>query len=240
MAVLFTLVLVVVLVLGASALLLHFFKLAQKRPLLISRLSYINIQSAYQLWLLSFSLMTLAVLALFYPDVLSQYLSAGNLAAPARGVVLFGIAEGESWWTLGWTLSLGITFLTALFMRLQFRPSLADLRRVLPLLPVIALFSSTNALSEEILYRLAVIVPLAQQMDPTWLLLLSAVLFGTPHLRGMPSGLVGALMAGVLGWLLAKSMLESGGFFWAWWIHFLQDIVIFSVIMSNALKTERS
>lgn len=35
-----------------------------------------------------------------------------------------------------------------------------------------------------------------------------------------------------MGWLLAKSMLETGGFFWAWLIHFLQDILIFSFILT--------
>lgn len=63
---------------------------------------------------------------------------------------------------------------------------------------------------------------------------LSALLFGAPHLRGMPSGLVGALVAGVRGWLLARSVLETHGFAWAWGIHFLQDIPIYlSVILPN-------
>jgi hypothetical protein len=33
-------------------------------------------------------------------------------------------------------------------------------------------------------------------------------------------------LAGFLGWFLAKSIGETHGFFWAWLIHFLQDVVI--------------
>jgi uncharacterized protein len=34
-------------------------------------------------------------------------------------------------------------------------------------------------------------------------------------------------MTGFLAWLLGKSMLETKGLFWAWFIHFLPDAVIF-------------
>ncbi len=35
-------------------------------------------------------------------------------------------------------------------------------------------------------------------------------------LRRPPSGLAGVLMAGVFGYLMGKSMVETRGFFWAW------------------------
>lgn len=35
-----------------------------------------------------------------------------------------------------------------------------------------------------------------------------------------------------MGWLLAKSMLKTGGFFWTWLIPFLQVILIFSFILA--------
>ena len=72
---------------------------------------------------------------------------------------------------------------------------------------------------------------LAGSINSEYILLISAVAFGAPHLRGMPNGILGALMAGFLGWLLAKSVLETNGMFWAWFIHFLQDIVIFSAFV---------
>lgn len=87
-------------------------------------------------------------------------------------------------------------------------------------------------------YRLGIIVPLVGAVETMYILLISAATFGAPHLRGMPNGLVGALMAGLLGWLLAKSVVETNGIFWAWCIHFLQDMVIFSAfVMAAANKS---
>lgn len=54
----------------------------------------------------------------------------------------------------------------------------------------------------------------------------SAAIFGGIHYFGTPGGPLGMLMAGFLGWLLAKSVVETKGFGWAWLIHFLQDVVI--------------
>lgn len=45
-------------------------------------------------------------------------------------------------------------------------------------------------------------------------------------------------MAGLLSGLLAKSVVETNGIFWAWFIHFLQDVVIFSAfVMAAANKS---
>ena len=42
-------------------------------------------------------------------------------------------------------------------------------------------------------------------------------------------------MAGFLGWLLAKSVAETQGVFWAWFIHFQQDVLIFAGLFLVAL-----
>jgi hypothetical protein len=52
----------------------------------------------------------------------------------------------------------------------------------------------------------------------------------------MPSGIIGATMAGVLGLVLAKSLYETNGFFWAWSIHFLQDVIIIGAVYVLAGK----
>jgi hypothetical protein len=38
-------------------------------------------------------------------------------------------------------------------------------------------------------------------------------------------------MSTLLGWLLAKSVLETRGLGWAWIVHFSQDVIIFVVIL---------
>lgn len=39
--------------------------------------------------------------------------------------------------------------------------------------------------------------------------------------------------------MLAKPVVETGGIFWAWFIHFLQDIVIFSAFVKAAIDRAR-
>jgi membrane protease YdiL (CAAX protease family) len=133
----------------------------------------------------------------------------------------------ESVWAL-------VIVVGATAIALNLRRIAHDLRNFTPFLPWVLLFSLSNSFSEEVIYRLGVIVPLAGSVDTTYILLVCAIAFGAPHLRGMPNGIAGALMAGLLGWLLAKSVVETGGLFWAWFIHFLQDIVIFSALVMAA------
>jgi hypothetical protein len=62
-----------------------------------------------------------------------------------------------------------------------------------------------------------------------------AAYFGLLHYYGVPYGVVGVLMAGLLGWLLGKSMLETRGLFWAWFIHLIQDVLIFSFLAIGSI-----
>jgi hypothetical protein len=42
-------------------------------------------------------------------------------------------------------------------------------------------------------------------------------------------------LAWFLGWILAKSMLETRGLAWAWFIHFVQDVAIFGFMAIGAI-----
>jgi hypothetical protein len=197
-------------------------------------LEYINTQSKYQVLLLGVALLVLFVLYFVNAANFSAFLAPGNLAAPAKKFSWLGISEGESWLGLGLSLTFFVTLATSTFIYLKFRKSVGGLKKLVPFLPWVLLFSLSNAFSEEVIYRLGVIVPLVGAIDTNYILVVSAVAFGVPHLRGMPNGIVGALMAGLLGWLLAKSVVETNGIFWAWFIHFLQDVVIFSAFVLAA------
>ena len=63
-------------------------------------------------------------------------------------------------------------------------------------------------------------------LTPLTIFGISGILFGLAHIFGMPSGIIGISLAAILGFVLAKSVFEIQGFFWAWLIHFLQDVVI--------------
>lgn len=224
-------------VIGATAAILRLPRLASRHPIALSRLAFVNTQLAYQVGLLGIAAVILLALLLVSPANLRAFLSVGDPGAPAAGVAWLGIGRGESWLSIGLTLSVVITGATTLFMLPQLRASAAALPRLGRCVPWIGLFAVTNALGEEVVYRLGIVVPLAGSVDGGLIVLASAIAFGAPHLRGIPNGLVGASMAGVLGWLLATSVLETGGLWWAWFIHFLQDIVIYSALVLGALAS---
>jgi membrane protease YdiL (CAAX protease family) len=155
------------------------------------------------------------------------YLVKGNLGAEAKPIPVL-MSKPESWKKLGIILSVCVTGGTLLFLFLAGRPSLGVLGAALPMFPMILLLAAMNAFSEEMNYRATVLGALKDVTTGPQAVMLAAVFFGIGHYYGVPYGIIGVIMAWFLGWLLGKSMIETKGFFWAWFIHFLQDVVIFS------------
>ena len=91
----------------------------------------------------------------------------------------------------------------------------------------VLLFAASNAFGEEIIYRAPWLGALEGPVGPVHALLITAVYFGISHFYGVPYGILGVVMAFIPGWLMGKAMLETRGFFWAWFIHLCMDIVIF-------------
>lgn len=106
------------------------------------------------------------------------------------------------------------------------------------LLPLVILFSITNAWSEEIFSRFVIVSGLHGKMKPETICFISAAIFGLGHIMGTPSGPFGVVASGALGWFLARSVVDTRSLGWAWLIHFLQDVVIFGsgamIIAGNA------
>jgi hypothetical protein len=107
--------------------------------------------------------------------------------------------------------------------------------KVLPFLPAVLLFAAMNAFNEEMTYRASLLASLEGAVGPQHALWLAAAFFGIGHYYGVPYGVIGVILAGFLGWLLGKAMLETRGFFWAWFIHFLQDVLIFSFMVLGSI-----
>ena len=78
--------------------------------------------------------------------------------------------------------------------------------------------------------RFSVVASLFGAIRKGYFCLVSAAVFGGVHDFGTPGGIAGVMLAGFLGWLLAKSVIEREGVFWAWFIYFLQDVIIFAGI----------
>ncbi len=164
------------------------------------------------------------------------FLRLGDLRAPAMPAPWLGLTRPTHWSRFGLILTGCISLGTLTFLLLAGRPSVAQVQQVLPILPSIMVLALMNAFSEEFTYRAALLAPLQGLISPHSALLVTAVLFGIGHYYGVPYGLIGVAMATLLGWLLGKAMLETRGFFWAWCIHFVQDVLIFSFMAFGAVN----
>jgi len=135
---------------------------------------------------------------------------------------------GESWKSQGIIFSIIITMVTTGVIFFQvFRNGTFEMD-FFPGLLLVVIFAVSNAFVEEILFRFSFVSVGLDANVSRWIVQgFSALTFGLVHYFGIPSGIPGVLMAGSIGWLLSKSMIETQGFFWAWFIHFLQDVVIY-------------
>jgi membrane protease YdiL (CAAX protease family) len=202
--------------------------------------SYLNFQIQYQPILLAVAAGTCLATQVFFPSTLAPFFSIGNPNAPAEPLLFFGIQAGDGWVNTGLSLCIVISLVTGVFMYLQIRSLNLKWTDLVKQLAWILLFAASNALGEEAIYRLCVVAPLYTQLTPFVLILLSAVLFGWPHYWSMPNGVIGVLLAGILGFVLAKSVVETQGILWAGMIHWLQDIIIIGAMVwtkSTSLET---
>lgn len=164
------------------------------------------------------------------------FLTRGDLAAPVEPVRWLGIKAGERWNTTGRNFAFILSLGTLAFLVIAGRPPLDIVVRALPFLPAILFAAAVNAFNEEMTYKasfLAVLVDVVGKQPALWMM---AAFFGIWHYYGIPYGIVGVILATFLGWLLGKSMLETRGLFWAWFLHFLQDIWIFAFLAIGSIK----
>lgn len=202
----------------------------------VSENEYVNFQFNYQFVLLLVTILSLSITYFLNRQNFINYFSFGEISFPANEMKSFGIKANDSWLKTGVSLSIIISLGTATFMCFQLKQADVNWALLQNGIFWILLFSLTNSFGEEMIYRMGIISPLTGLLQPMTIFIISAVLFGIPHLAGMPSGIIGATMAGVLGLVLAKSLYETNGFFWAWIIHFLQDVIIIGTLFLMATK----
>ncbi|HLO71634.1 MAG TPA: CPBP family intramembrane glutamic endopeptidase [Flavipsychrobacter sp.] len=158
------------------------------------------------------------------------YLRFGDLASLAQPVKLLGIRSGDNWYKTGASYLIVITLATTAFMYAGLGDKL-NWSLLSGMLPWVLLFSLTNSFSEEMITRFAIVGMLDGVVAPVRIMWAAAAVFGTVHYFGAPGGPVGVLMAGFLGWLLAKSVIETKGMGIAWLVHFVQDVVIIGMML---------
>ncbi len=163
------------------------------------------------------------------------FLTPGQLGAPITPVKWMGFPKPDSWWRFGGQYGFYIPLGMGVVAWMVSRPAPELSAKVIPALPAILLFAAMNAFYEEMTYRVSMLATLepVTGMKHAWAM--SALYFGMAHFYGVPYGWVGVALAAFNGWLLGKAMLETRGLFWAWWMHFLQDVAIFIFLAMGAL-----
>jgi len=182
------------------------------------------------------TLVVIAALFVLKRDRRAFYLAKGDLSAPAEPIRWLVVRPGDRWSTTGRNLTVSISLGTMVFLVISGQPSLGLVGRALPLLPVILLAAALNAFNEEVTYKASLLSVLVGPVGSTQALRMVAAYFGIAHFYGIPYGAFGVALAWFLGWILAKSMLETRGLGWAWFIHFVQDVLIFSFLALGAIR----
>lgn len=201
----------------------------------LSNRSFNVYMPAEQLLNLIVTLLIIAFLLLLTKNRRSFFLARGNLSSPVEPIKWLWSKTGTPWSKFGLVLAICLSLGTLLFLVLAGRPPMDILVKALPFLPMVLLAAALNSFNEEMTYKASFLSVLVDVVGKQQSLLLMAVFFGALHFYGVPYGITGVLMATFLGWLLGKSMLETHGLFWAWFIHFLQDVCIFTFLAIGSI-----
>ena len=164
------------------------------------------------------------------------FLARGDLRAPIEPAPWLGFPKPDPWPRFGLQWGIYIAVALAVVQYLSLRPSAALMLEVAPILPSILFYAALNAFNEEFTYRapmLATLEPVGGSKQALWM---SAYFFGIAHYFGTPGGIVGGILSIFMGWILGKGMVETRGFVWTWWIHFLSDIAIFAFLTMALLR----
>lgn len=235
------LVLIPVILLFTIALLYFKRHAATLIPLQLLPLAFMDAELKYQIITLALSgvlvLLCFLLARLQFHTYFAWGKSWGRNAAKVEAVPLLGIKaeDNETWQQVGRNFAIIISSVTAIIIYFQVLKGAELSEKIVTLLPLSVLFAASNAFVEETITRFGVVCALEQLVPKQAILLTSAFIFGTVHYLGVPGGWAGVVAAGFLGWLLAKSILETQGLFWAWFIHFLQDVIIFTGLFISQL-----
>jgi hypothetical protein len=163
------------------------------------------------------------------------YLVRGRLDAPIAPVRWLGFPKPDPWTRFGGQLSVYIGLGLLVFLVAFGRPSWPSFVQAAPIFPAVLLFAAMNAFNEEMTYRAPMLAGLESVIGPRHALWNAALFFCIGHYFGVPYGVIGVVMSTLLGWILGKAMLETRGLFWAWFIHFVQDVLIFSFMAAGSI-----
>jgi membrane protease YdiL (CAAX protease family) len=189
----------------------------------------LNFLLTMQAFILPVSFLVLLAIYLYDREAFRMFFRIGDLFAKAQPLRLLGIGKDSTWKKAGPLLTIIVTSVTVIVTVIGVRGMDGVISgKLIALFPLALIMAATNAWSEEIFTRFTIVAGLQGRVRAAHKYWISALIFGLPHYYGTPGGLLGIVLTGILGWLLAKSVEETKGMFWAWFIHFIQDVVIFT------------
>jgi hypothetical protein len=195
--------------------------------------NYLNRTIVYQATTLALSLVIVFITALQTEFQSIRLLSIRRIDGDVISEPWIGISRKnkDTWKTLDRNIAIVISVVTAVVIYFQvYRNGVIQTLTFATFL-LIVLFALVNSFVEEVTYRhtFASIVEY-HKLNPIISKTLSALIFGGVHYLGTPGKIPGVILAGFLGWFLSKSIHETKGFFWAWLIHFVQDVIIMTAL----------
>jgi uncharacterized protein len=206
----------------SMSLIAYFLRIGTLPSWTISQFEIVNFTFTMQIMVLALSFIVTVLMYMYDRERFRIFFRLGF----SSGVT--STEQQINWRLLGPLLAIVFTLGTTLLMSFGVSSENGQMNEsFFKLLPLVLLFSAMNAWSEEIFSRFTIVAGLHGKLNPVTICWISAILFGVPHFFGTPSGVFGVIMSGLLGWLLAKSVIETKGMGWALLIHFLQDVVIF-------------
>lgn len=158
------------------------------------------------------------------------FLTRGNPKALGKPTPLLpGLIKGPTPWNrvAGMFLPFFVLILV-IVLGIQVRPDFNQVIKVLIYFPAMIIAAIINAFSEEFEFRSVLMARLEPVLGSSQAIYLTTALFALPHYFGAPSGPFGVLLTAFLGWVAAKSMIETRGMVWAFALHFLADFVIYT------------
>jgi uncharacterized protein len=102
-------------------------------------------------------------------------------------------------------------------------------------LAVGVLFSIFNALFEEVIFRGILFDAIESQWGNWVAIVATAFLFGYGHMRGYPSGPLGAVLAGIFGLCLGWLRVFTAGIGLPFIAHIAADATIFTIVVSSGV-----
>jgi len=188
----------------------------------ISENKLVNFTYTVQLMALPISFVAMTLLYFYNKEGFRTFISL------KIGFVNTSSSEENNWRFVGPLVAIPFTLGTMSYMSVAVISQHGQVNESFyKLTPLVLLFAATNAWTEEILSRFVIVAGLHGKLSSSAICWISSLIFGLGHFFGTPNGVFGVIASGLLGWLLAKSVLETKSLGWALLIHFLQDVVIF-------------